>query len=293
MQNPQGKTVMNDDPTPDSEQAKLWNGPSGQAWIDLQAVFDRALQPFEDLLVDVVAAQRAQRVRDIGCGTGATTLAVARRLSPLGRCVGIDISQPMIAVARARGERAGSRAQFVCADAQSHAFEPRSFDGLISRFGVMFFDAPVQAFVNLRRAAQADAVLQVIAWRSPDDNPFMTTAERAAAPLLPALPARRPDEPGQFAFADRDRVHAILRDSGWAGIDIRPIDVTCTMSEPDLTRYVSRVGPVGRALREADEATRARVVATVRAAFDPYVRNADVRFTAACWMIVARAADSA
>jgi hypothetical protein len=88
-------------------------------------------------------------------------------------------------------------------------------------------------------------------------------------------------------------VQAILRDSGWSGIDIRPIDVACAMRESDLTRYVSRVGPVGRALREADEPTRARVVATVRAAFDPYVHGAEVRFTAACWMIVARAADAA
>jgi SAM-dependent methyltransferase len=280
---------MNDNLPADSEQARLWNGPSGQAWIDLQDTFDRALQPFEDLLVDAVAARPVQHVLDVGCGTGATTLAVARQLGARGRCVGIDISHPMIAVARSRAERDGSRAQFVCADAQTHAFEPAGNDLLVSRFGVMFFDDPVQAFANLRRAAKADAALHFIAWRSPAENPFMTTAERAAAPLLPALPARQPDAPGQFAFAARERVDSILQDSGWAGIHVEPIDVTCTMLESDLVRYVSRLGPVGRALREADEATRARVVATLRTAFEPFVFGDEVRFNAACWVIVARA----
>jgi SAM-dependent methyltransferase len=149
---------MNNELPVENEQARLWNGPSGQAWIDLQDTLDRALQPIEDLLVNAVAAQGAQQVLDVGCGTGATTLAIARQLATRGRCVGIDISDPMIAVARSRAEREGSRAQFVCADAQTHTFEPATFDSLVSRFGVMFFDAPVQAFSNLRHAAKAGDV---------------------------------------------------------------------------------------------------------------------------------------
>jgi SAM-dependent methyltransferase len=280
---------MNDKVPVESEQARLWNGPSGQAWIDLQDALDRALQPFEVLLAEAVAAQSAQQVLDVGCGTGATTLAIARQLAAQGHGVGIDISDPMIAVARSRAEREGSRARFLCADVQTHPFEPAVYDCLVSRFGVMFFDAPVQAFANLRRAAKADASLHFIAWRSAADNPFMTTAERAAAPLLPALPARQPDGPGQFSFADRDRVRSILHDSGWRGIHIQPLDVTCTMPERDFERYFTRLGPVGRALREADEPTRARVVATLREAFARYVHGDTVRFTGACWMIGARA----
>jgi SAM-dependent methyltransferase len=283
---------MNDKLPTHSEQAKLWNGPSGQAWIDLQDALDRALQPFEDLLVEAGAAQSAQQVLDVGCGTGATTLAMARRLATPGRCTGIDISEPMIAVARSRAEREGSRAHFVCADVQTHGFEPARFDSLVSRFGVMFFDVPVQAFTNLLRAAKADAAMHFIAWRSAAENPFMTTAERATAHLLPAPPQHPPDAPGMFSFADRDRVRSILQQSGWIGIQIRPIDVTCTLSESDLGRYVARLGPVGRALREADEPTRARVTATLHEAFAPYVHAGTARFTAACWMIVAQAPHS-
>src|SRR5262249_32489400 len=134
-QPPPRETVMKDTPSPPGEQSRLWDGPSGQGWVELQGVVGRPLAPVQGPLGGAVAAQRARHVLDVGCGTGATTLAIARQLGPRGRCVGLDISQPMIAVARSRAARAGSRAEFVCADAQSHAFEPAVFDSLVSRFG--------------------------------------------------------------------------------------------------------------------------------------------------------------
>ena len=153
----------------------------------------------------------------------------------------------------------------------------------------MFFDDPVRAFANLRRAARDDAEFRFIAWRSAAENPFMTTAERAAAPLLPNLPARRPDAPGQFAFADRRRVHTILEESGWAEIDIQPIDVACTLPENELGPLPDPARSRRSILQDVDDRTRTQVIETVRAAFDPYVHGSEVRFTAACWMVGARA----
>lgn len=280
---------MNATRNTNGEQATLWNGSAGRAWIEAQELLDRIFKPIEDLLVEAVFAASAARVLDIGCGTGGTTLAVARRLGSTGRCVGIDISDPMIAAARNRAEREGTSASFIRADAQMHDFEPASFDMIISRFGVMFFEDSVRAFKNLRRVAKENAELRFVAWRSAAENAFMTTAERAAAPLLPNIPARSPDAPGQFAFADRHRVYRILDESGWAKIDIRPIDVACTLPEKELIGYLSRLGPLGRILCETDEQTRTQVIQTVRAAFDPFVHGAEVRFDAACWMVGARA----
>lgn len=276
--------------TANDEQATLWNGSAGRAWIEQQALLDRLFEPFEALLAQTAIDAGASRVLDAGCGTGATTLAVARRLGPQAKaCVGLDISQPMIALARQRAEHEAPAARFICADAQVHTFDAGSFDLLISRFGVMFFDDPVLAFTNLREATTEGGALRFIAWRSAAENPFMTTAERAAAPLLPNLPARRPGAPGQFAFADSRHVAGILQASGWRSADIRPIDVDCTMREEELVRYITWMGPVGLALQQADEATRQRVTGTVREAFEPYVRGSEVRFTAACWSIAAKA----
>lgn len=273
----------------DSAQAALWNGPVGRAWVETQELLDQMFKPFADRLVDAVAFEAARSVLDVGCGTGGTTLAVARQLGMKGNCTGIDISHEMIASARSRAERESLPASFICAGAQAYPFAPARFDMIISRFGVMFFDDPVRAFANLRYAATNNARLRVIAWRSEPENPFMTAAERAAAPLLPNLPVRQPDAPGQFAFANSQRVRNILEQSGWAGIDVQPIDVACTLPEKDLVSYLSRLGPVGLMLHEADGRTRAHVIETVRAGFEPYIHGTEVRFTAACWMVSAQA----
>ncbi len=270
------------------EQATLWNGSAGRAWIEVQPLLDEVLKPFEDLLVQAVAAKSVRCVLDVGCGTGATSLAVARLLGVNGHCIGVDISEPMIAAARARAARDGSTASFICDDAQTRPFEPASFNSIISRFGVMFFADPVGAFANLRRAATDDAELCFLAWRSPGENPFMTTAERAAAPLLPSIPPREPDTPGQFAFADSGRVARILEESGWAEIDIQPVECPCAIPEKELVHYFTQLGPLARVLHEADEQTRSRIIAKVRAAFDPYVQADEVRFNAACWRVSAR-----
>ncbi len=254
-------------------QKERWNGVAGNAWVQLQAMTDRVLEPFVAPLVDGVGGA----VLDVGCGTGATTVAAAQRAD---RCVGVDISEPMIEAARKRDPGI----DFLCADAQRHAFEPASFDWVISRFGVMFFDDPVAAFANLRGAGRA---LRCIVWRSAEENPFQTTAERAAKPLLPDLPERDPDEPGQFAFGDADKVRRILGEAGWDGVELRPLDVECVIPERALEGYFTRLGPVGIALQGADEETRARVIDVVRPAFEPFVHGDEVRFTAACWLVTA------
>lgn len=271
------------------EQTTLWNGPAGSAWVDAQESLDRMFRRFEEMLVAEVKSLAARRVLDVGCGTGATTLAVAANLGEAGKACGIDISEPMIALARQRARRADSDAEFLVADAGTHAFDPATFDAVISRFGVMFFADPERAFANLHRATRLDGALRCIAFRSAAENPFMTTAERAAAPLLPDLPPRRTDGPGQFAFADAEHVRRILDAGGWRDVRLEPIDVECALAATELDAYLARLGPVGLALRDADDATRERVARVVRAAFDPYIHGGEVRFTAACWMIAARA----
>lgn len=280
---------MKTTPLNDGTQAALWNGHAGRAWVDTQAALDQMFQPLEDRLVEAVNAHGAQHVLDVGCGTGSTTLAVTRRLGANGDCLGIDISAPMLQTARERAQREATPASFVRGDAQTYTFEPASFDMIVSRLGVMFFDDPVAAFTNLRLAAREGAALWFIAWRGPADNPFMTTAERTAAPLLPNLPPRKPGAAGQFAFADRERVTCTLAASGWTDIDIQPADFECALPERELVPYLSRLGPVGLALQDVDTPTRTRVVDVMRAAFEPYVHGPEVRFTAACWIAHARA----
>ncbi|MGX8010414.1 class I SAM-dependent methyltransferase [Mesorhizobium sp. ORM8.1] len=273
---------------PNTRQAALWNDASGKTWVEMQPILDKILAPFERLVVDAGYPGEGGNVLDIGCGAGATTLAMARRVGNDGNCVGLDISQPLVALAteRTRVEEVAN-ASFEAGDAQVYAFESGHFDAVVSRFGVMFFDDPVAAFTNIRKAARRQGKLAFVAWRGPAENDFMTTAARAAAPFLPPAPEPDPDAPGQFAFADGAKVKRILEASGWSSIEVERADVPCQIAQGDLMTYATRLGPVGGALREVDQATAEKITAVLPAAFAPFVGDGEARFNAACWLVTA------
>lgn len=184
-----------------TEQTNIWNGDAGRAWVETQQLVEQMFQPIATLLVRDISG--ASKVLDVGCGTGSTTIAVSRQLGSQGLCTGIDISQQMMDVAHTAAKEQGLTTRFICDDAQRYAFVPASFDVIMSRFGMMFFDDPVAAFTNLRQAARTHAELRFIAWRSADENPFMTTAERVGSSLLPHMPVRKPDDAGNLHLQTR------------------------------------------------------------------------------------------
>ncbi len=270
-----------------ADQSAKWNDRAGRSWVELSDMLDRLLAPFVPLVLDEIGPIVGRRILDVGCGAGALTLAVSGKGA---HGLGVDISAPLIEAATVRAERLGSAtAEFVQADAQTHRFEAHSFDALVSRFGVMFFADPAAAFANLRAAMRPGARLACLAWRGPAENEFMTAAEREVGEMLPRLPERIENGPGQFGFADPGRVSAVLAGGGWKDAAIHPVDVECSLPEDDLRLYVRRMGPVADLLPKLDEAERAEVERRLDAAFLPYVRDGEARFTAACWTVTARA----
>lgn len=266
-----------------------WSCAQGHVWADLQPMLDRLFMPFERLLVDAVAKEGARRVLDIGCGAGATSLAIARHMDGQGHCTGLDIAEPLVDVARRRAQLAGqTNVGFLCADAQRHAFASENHDAVVSRFGVMFFEDPVAAFSNIRRALRPGGALICIAWAHPADNPFMVVQERAATAVLGPQAAADPLAPGQFAFADRQRVQDLLTEAGWHAIEIEPITVSCAMPVEDLSIYARRMGRIGALMPDLDAELRARLEAALDAGFAPFIADGMARFDAACWMIRAR-----
>lgn len=278
---------MTETATANADQSARWNDRPGRSWAELSDMLDRVLAPFIPLLLEEIEPVAGRRILDVGCGAGALTLAAAEQGA---NGLGVDISAPLIEAARSRAGGLGvGGADFVQADAQTHRFDPQGFEALVSRFGVMFFADPPAAFRNLRLAVRPGGKLAFVAWRGPAENPFMTAAERSVADILPQLPGRVENAPGQFGFADCDRVSAVLAESGWTGIEIRPVDVGCSLPEDDLRLYVRRMGPVADLLPTLDEAVRTEVERRLDAAFQPFLTDGEARFTAACWMVTARA----
>ncbi|HEX7307777.1 class I SAM-dependent methyltransferase [Lentzea sp.] len=266
--------------TVNSEQAAWWDT-AGHGWAQIQDVVGLVLRPYQDLLVEAASRRPRRRVLDVGCGTGGTTRAIAAATG--AGCVGVDISETMLAAAREHGE-----AEFVKADAQVHAFEER-FDLVVSRFGVMFFDDPVAAFRNLLAATTPGGELCFVTWRTAEENPVMTTSSRVAASLAPDAPAPDPDGPGPFSLADAGRTRGILAEAGWTDVDVQPVDRDCVMPEELLVPYLSNMGSIARALRERPESERGELLRKIRGEYDPFVRDGEMHFPGGVWQVTASA----
>lgn len=306
-----------------------WIGRVGDVWAAEWPRTDRTFAPVDRALVDAAVSALAAiasadaavpHILDIGCGAGSTSLSLAARL-PDATLTGIDLSPALVAVARDRA--AGEpRCRFEQADAtrwgdrESVAAEngfgrngteggdpkeggasgdaPRgargAFDLLVSRHGVMFFDDPVAAFAHLRGLARPGAALVFSCFRSPADNVWAS----GLASLMPGGGAGDPQAPGPFAFADTERVAAILAQAGWRDATPRPLDFAYVAGggpDPvaDAIDFFSRVGPVSRALREADPPVRERLHEGLAALVARHHAGDHVAFPAAAWIWSARA----
>ncbi len=200
-----------------ADQIAYWNGPAGQRWAGRQQVQDILLRPVADILIDRASPGIGERIIDVGCGSGATTIAFAQKVGPSGHVFGIDVSEPMLAQARSIAP-AELLVDFALADATVYPFEPASTDLLASRFGVMFFADPAVAFANMRKALRPAGRLAFACWREPRANPWMMAPLQAVYKHVPKLPEQGPDEPGPFAFASQARVNRILGEVGFTGI---------------------------------------------------------------------------
>jgi len=276
-------------------QIDYWNTSAGETWARHQQQLDRQLEVLGLEAMRVLAPARGERILDIGCGCGETALQLAARVGPSGAVVGVDISEPMLEVARRRAPVDGAaRPEFRNLDAQTADLRAAdlghaAFDGAFSRFGVMFFADPAAAFANLRAALKPGGRLAFVCWRAFQDNPWMREPMAAAAPLLPPMPPVDPTAPGPFAFADAGRVRGALTDAGFSDIAIDPFDARIGGSSVEETVNLTlRVGPLGRILREIPHMADA-VVGTVRAAIQPYETPQGVLMPAAVWIVSATA----
>lgn len=273
------------------DQLKFWNDKAGRDWTELQERMDANLSGIHHAILAFAEPRSGETVLDIGCGTGTTSMVLADRVGPSGRVTGIDLSEPMLELARRRGAgRADLR--YVLGDASLHPFAPEH-DLLFSRFGVMFFDDPVGAFTHLRGALKAGGRLAFVCWRTPPENPWASAPVRAAKPFLPDQPPPDPLAPGPFAFSDPDRIRTILVQAGFSVPRIEPYDGVMNMG-PDLdtaAAHTLRIGPLSRALGDADAAARQKIVIVVKDAFQPFItRDGDIAPPTACWLVEARAA---
>jgi SAM-dependent methyltransferase len=275
-------------------QIAYWNDRAAVTWTTFQERLDTLFEPLTALALDAAAPVPGERVMDVGCGCGATVLALADRVGPTGQVLGLDISEPMAARARERITAAGlTNARVVVSDAAVHAFPRDGADLLFSRFGVMFFADPVAAFANLRCAMRQGGRLLCAAWRPLADNPWFTVPLQAARALLPPQPPADPDAPGPFALANPDRTLGIFRDAGWHDVTLTRRDVPMHFAAAgqleQATEFATRVGALARMLADVDPAMHARIRLAVADALNTYDSPTGINLSGSIWLISARA----
>lgn len=270
------------------DQIDYWNGPAGQRWAEAQESLDKTLLSISSALLSFVAVKSGENVLDVGCGCATTTLAYAEAAGRDARVAGVDISGPMLALAR---KRAGTRPiQFIQADASVHSFTPE-FDVVASRFGVMFFADPAAAFANIRKALKPGGRLRFVCWRAMMDNVWATVPFMAARDLLPAQEPPDPYAPGPFAFADAERLRGILESAGFKNVKIEKLDTVMDMAPTarEAAQFSLGIGPLARASADCDDATKAKIVDRVADAMKKFETAKGVAPPAACWLVGASA----
>ena len=279
-----------------TDQIAYWNGQAGEKWVRHAERLDALLAPFADEVLATVALSEGEHVLDIGCGAGALTLKAALRVGDERGAVGIDVSKPLLSLARRRAFERGAPVSFEEADAALYRSE-RPVDALISRFGVMFFDDPVGAFANLRESLKPEGRMTFACWQALSENDWARAPLEAALPLLPTPPAPPPaGAPGPFAFSDKDRVAAILRDAGWKGIAIHPWLGRVTLpgdTHSDAARFLMELGPVARLVSEAGADLSQVEDALTRKLAAHADQNGRITMPAAAWIVSAISGSSA
>jgi SAM-dependent methyltransferase len=281
---------------PNAEQIQYWNEKSGPGWVATQARIDGQITPFGLLAMNRANIVEGERVLDVGCGTGQSSLQLAERVGRRGAVMGIDVSTSMLARATERAQKMGfENVSFVRADAQTHRFDTPHFDLLYSRFGVTFFADPRAAFANLRTALAPGGRLAFVCWQALAKNPWMREPLAAAARHieLPAQPP--PGAPGPFAFDDADRVREILEGAGFEQLELKPVERPLWIggggSLGAAVTFLLEVGPAAAALREAGPEKRKLVASAVRDAIRDRATRSGVVMDGAVWIVTAQNTD--
>lgn len=251
--------MTDDSSTQGKQQPEDWAGEMGLKWLASLSLFEEMIAPIGDALLARSNFKDGETVIDLGCGGGATTLAIAQSIAPSGKVMGVDISPDLVAAAQGRATDAGlANIAFTCADAATVQLPAAPYDRLFSRFGSMFFEDPFGAFSNLHNLLRKDGRMDLAVWGPPRDNLWMMEMMgviRNHAEVPPAVPRA----PGPFAFEDLEYLGQILDSSGFSNVDVlayeglQPIGGVGATPEKAVA-FIFASMAAGRLLRDQGEA---------------------------------------
>lgn len=271
-------------------QVDYWNGEGGEHWATFAARYDEVLEGFGTALAAAADPRAGDRVVDVGCGSGSTTLAVADRVQSNGSVLGLDLSTHLVTLARRRAETAGAaNVRFEVADAAQFDLEAGSVDAMVSRFGVMFFADPPVAFAHLRSALRPAGRLTFVCWQSPLANEWITVPGSAIVTHV-ELPPTDPSGPGMFSMSDPDEIMSTLEGAGFDRIQIESLVVPQRFGDSldEAVAFMTETQVAARLLSGLDPARRGRVLEALHVGLAPHATPDGVFLDGAAWLVHAR-----
>ena len=286
---------MTENQSPNAAQQEFWSGDRGRAWVARADQFDAQLELYNLRVVAALAPRPGETILDIGCGAGATSMAVGQAVGSSGKVIGLDISPTMLGLARERAELLNVRnVEFVEVDVQTTELIEHHAAGVVSRFGVMFFEDPVAAFSNIADMVVPDGRLAFACWGPVEANEWMLGPAQAVAELLPPPPPAEPGTPGPYGFDDNDRVTSILESAGWENVNIEDVNDWLYLGGPGTVADAVEFVLGGTAMAAPLAALGVEVVADaasrLEAALTPHHDGTGVRYPALVRIVTARKA---
>jgi len=272
-----------------NEQFRSWDGDSGTFWTQYADRFDQGMAGYHGTLLAAAGIQPDSAILDIGCGSGQVTRDAART-APDGSALGVDLSSPLLDLARTRAAEEGlANATFVHADAQVHDFGEARFDVAVSRHGTMFFGDRQAAFANIARALRPGGRFVQLTWQPLDRNEGISTF-RTIASGGRELPPPPPDAPTPFSMSDPDRVHRLMRETGFTDVELTSLTVPMYYGRDVEDAFGFLTGNFASSFDQLDADARARALDALRASLADHLTDEGVHYNAAHWLIQARRA---
>jgi ubiquinone/menaquinone biosynthesis C-methylase UbiE len=281
--------------TPNAEHITCWNQILVPKFTRFRDVFVQGAEVHSNAALERHPAKPGDRVIDVGCGFGETSIELARRVAPGGFVLGVDCCQEFLDVGASDAARAGvGNVRFESSDAQVHRFSP-DHDLVFSRFGTMFFASPVAALRNLRAALRSGGRLLMIVWRPVETNPWVGIPKQVVQELLPPPPEKGPTcGPGPFSMSDPGSVREMLAAAGLVDPTFDATDATILIGRTvrEAVELQLTLGPAGELMREGgDEAERRRpqIEAALEARMREHLGSDGVYLPSSSWCVTARA----
>ena len=275
---------------------EAWNTILFEKFCRFKHLLVEGLSQHSDAALERCALAQGQRVLDVGCGFGDTTLRLARRVGKSGEAVGVDCAENFIRMADAESRKDGiANASFFVADVQADDLRG-PYDLAFGRFGTMFFEMPGAAMRNVRRALKPGGTFMQIVWRRREENPWLHEAELRVKEIVPAVSHEETDQvhcgPGPFSMAGPDMVSTMLRGAGFERIAFERYDCDICIGRDldDAIAFAMALGPAGEAIRlagEEGEKRKPRVIEALKEALAPFVRGNGVWAPSSTWFITA------